>query len=137
MPGIDGMPPMGDVEGYSRRNFLKGAGFVGLSGFLAACQKETDEGSDGVLPRANYDRREQPSPLPIELTNEERGEIDNLARTAAFSILERIRSKPDYLQVFSPEACVMLHMSDDRYEFKVDQNAAFFSQSSTAQPKAV
>lgn len=26
------------------------------------------------------------------------------------------------MQVFSPEACVMLHMSDDRYEFKVDQN---------------
>lgn len=121
MPGIDGMPPMGDVGEYSRKEFLKGIGLVGLSVFLAACRKETDEGSDGVLLRANYDRRE-PSPLSIELTDEERGEIDGLARMAAASIFERIKNKPNHLQVFSPEACVMLHMSDDRYEFKVDQN---------------
>lgn len=121
MPGIDGMPPTEDVGEYSRKEFLKGIGLVGLSVFLAACRKETDEGSDGVLPRANYDRRE-PSPLSIELTDEERGEIDGLARMAAASIFERIKNKPNHLQVFSPEACVMLHMSDDRYEFKVDQN---------------
>lgn len=121
MPGIDGMPPTEDVGEYSRKEFLKGIGLVGLSVFLAACRKETDEGSDGVLPRANYGRRE-PSPLSIELTDEERGEIDGLARMAAASIFERIKNKPNHLQVFSPEACVMLHMSDDRYEFKVDQN---------------
>ena len=47
MPGIDGMPPMGDVGGCSRRNFLKGAGLVVLSGaLLAACQKGTDEGNN-------------------------------------------------------------------------------------------
>lgn len=121
MPGIDGMPPMGYVGECSRRDFLKGAGVVGLSGLLAACQGRADKGSDGNPRSADYGRRE-PSPLSIELTDEERGEIDSLARIAAFSILERIRSKPDYLQVFSPEACVMLHLSDDRYEFKVDQN---------------
>lgn len=121
MPGIDGMPPMGDVGGCSRRNFLKGAGFVGLSGFLAACQRQADKGSDGMPRSADYGRRE-PSPLSIELTDEERGEIDSLARMAAASIFERIKNKPNHLQVFSPEACVMLHMSDDRYEFKVDQN---------------
>ena len=122
MPGIDGMPPMEDVGGCSRRNFLKGAGFVVLSGaLLAACQKGTDEGNDGVPPRANYDHKEPP-PLPIELTNEERSEIDSLARMAAISIFERIRGKANHLQEFFPGACVMLHMSDDRYEFKVDQN---------------
>jgi|GEM_PF-6355137 hypothetical protein len=121
MPGIDGMPPMGDVGGCSRRNFLKGAGFVGLSGFLAACQRQADKGSDGMPRSADYGRRE-PSPLSIELTDEERGEIDSLARMAAASIFERIKNKPNHLQVFSPEACVMLHVSDDRYEFKVDQN---------------
>lgn len=123
MPGIDGMPPMEDVGGCSRRNFLEGARFVGLSVFLAACQEQADKGNDGTLRSADYGRRE-PSPLSIELTDEERGEIDSLARMAAFSILERIRSKPDYLQVFSPEACVMLHVSDDRYELKAYQNVA-------------
>lgn len=121
MPGIDGMPPMGDVGGCSRRNFLKGAGFVGLSGFLAACQRQADKGNDGMPRSADYGRRE-PSPLSIELTDEERGEIDSLARMAAASIFERIKNKPNHLQVFSPEACVMLHMSDDRYRFEVDQN---------------
>ena len=43
---------------------------------------------------------------------------------AAASIFERIKNKPNHLQVFSPEACVMLHMSDDRYEFKAYQNVA-------------
>ena len=119
---IDKNPLGKDIGRCSRGDFLKGAGLVVLSGtLLAACQKETDEGSDGVLPRANYGRRE-PSPLSIELTDEERGEIDSLARMAAASIFERIKNKPNHLQLFSPEACVMLHMSDDRYEFKVDQN---------------
>ena len=122
MPGIDGMPPMGDVGGCSRRNFLKGAGLVVLSGaLLAACQRQADKGSDGMPRSADYGRRE-PSSLSIELTDEERGEIDGLARMAAASIFERIKNKPNHLQVFSPEACVMLHMSDDRYEFEVDQN---------------
>ena len=121
MPGIDGMPPMEDVGGCSRRNFLKGAGFVGLSGFLAACQEQANKGSDGMPRSADYGRREPP-PLPIELTNEERSEIDSLARMAAISIFERIRGKANHLQEFFPGACVMLHLSDDRYEFKVDQN---------------
>lgn len=121
MPGIDGMPPMEDVGRCSRGGFLKGAGLVGLSGFLAACQRQADKGNDGMPRPADHGRRE-PSPLSIELTDEERGEIDSLARMAAASIFERIKNKPNHLQVFSPEACVMLHMSDDRYEFKVDQN---------------
>ena len=74
MPGIDGMPPMGDVGGCSRKDFLKGAGFVGLSGFLAACHRQANKGSDGMPRSADYGRRE-PSPLSIELTDEERGEI--------------------------------------------------------------
>ena len=41
---------------------------------------------------------------------------------AAISIFERIRGKANHLQEFFPGACVMLHLSDDRYEFKVDQN---------------
>lgn len=122
MPGIDGMPPMEDVGRCSRGDFLKGAGLVVLSGaLLAACQRQADKGSDGMPRSADYGRRE-PSPLSIELTDEERGEIDSLARMAAASIFERIKNKPNHLQVFSPEACVMLHMSDDRYEFEVDQN---------------
>ena len=121
---IDKNPLGKDIGRCSRGDFLKGAGLVVLSGtLLAACQKETDEGSDGVLPRANYGRRE-PSPLSIELTDEERGEIDSLARMAAASIFERIKNKPNHLQLFSPEACVMLHMSDDIYEFKVYQNVS-------------
>ena len=123
MPGIDGMPPMEDVGGYSRRNFLEGARFVGLSVFLAACQEQADKGNDGMPRSADYGRRE-PSPLSIELTDEERGEIDSLARMAATSIFERIKNKPDYLQVFSPEACVMLYVSDDRYELKAYRNVA-------------
>lgn len=43
---------------------------------------------------------------------------------AAASIFERIKNKPNHLQVFSPEACVMLHMSDDRYELKAYRNVA-------------
>lgn len=120
---IDKSPLDKDTGRCSRRNFLRGGvGLVVLSGtLLAACQKGTDEGNDGVPPRANYDHKEPP-PLPIELTNEERSEIDSLARMAAASIFERIKNKPNHLQVFSPEACVMLYMSDDRYEFEVDQN---------------
>lgn len=41
---------------------------------------------------------------------------------AAASIFERIRGKANHLQEFFPGACVMLHMSDDRYRFEVDQN---------------
>ena len=118
---IDKNPLDKDIGRCSRRNFLKGAGFVGLSGFLAACHRQADKGSDGMPRSADYGRRE-PSPLSIELTDEERGEIDSLARMAAASIFERIKNKPNHLQVFSPEACVMLHMSDDRYEFKAHQN---------------
>ena len=120
---IDKNPLDKDIGRCSRRNFLKGAGFVGLSGFLAACHRQANKGSDGMPRSADYGRRE-PSPLSIELTDEERGEIDSLARMAAASIFERIKNKPNYLQVFSPEACVMLHVSDDRYELKAYQNVA-------------
>lgn len=121
MPGIDGMPPMGDVGGCSRKDFLKGAGLVGLSGLLAACQRRADKGSDGNPRSADYGRRE-PSPISIELTDEERNEIDNLARTAASNILEHIEGGTNHLQKFFPEACSMLYMSDGRYEFKVQQS---------------
>ena len=92
MLNIDKSPLDKDTGRCSRRNFLRGgAGLVVLSGtLLAACQKGTDEGNDDVPPRANYDHKEPP-PLPIELTNEERSEIDSLARMAAISIFERIR----------------------------------------------
>lgn len=118
---IDKNPLDKDIGRCSRRNFLKGAGFVGLSGFLAACHRQANKGSDGMPRSADYGRRE-PSPLSIELTDEERGEIDSLARMAAISIFERIRGKANHLQEFFPGACVMLHMSDDRYKFEVDQN---------------
>lgn len=122
MLNIDKSPLDKDTGRCSRGDFLKGAGLVVLSGaLLAACQKGTDEGNDGVPPRANYDHKEPP-PLPIELTNEERSEIDSLARMAAISIFERIRGKANHLQEFFPGACVMLHLSDDRYRFEVDQN---------------
>lgn len=70
MLNIDKSPLDKETGRCSRGDFLKGAGLVVLSGaLLAACQKETDEGNDGVPPRANYDYKEPP-PLPIELTNE-------------------------------------------------------------------
>ena len=119
---IDKIPSGEHAEGSSRRKFLKNAGLAVLAGAvgatLAACDNPI---SNDTARRADYGRRE-PSPLSIELTDEERGEIDSLARMAAASIFERIKNKPNHLQVFSPEACVMLHMSDDRYEFEVDQN---------------
>lgn len=99
---------------------MKNAGLAVLAGAvgatLAACDNPI---SNDTARRADYGPQE---PSSIELTDEERSEIDNLARTAASNILEHIEGGANHLQKFFPEACAMLYMSDDRYEFKVDQN---------------
>lgn len=117
---IDKIPSGGHTGGISRRKFLENAGLAVLAGAvgatLAACDNPT---SNDTARRADYGPQE---PSSIELTDEERNEIDNLARTAASNILEHIEGGANHLQKFFPEACSMLYMSDDRYEFNVQQS---------------
>lgn len=117
---IDKIPSGEHAERSSRRKFLENAGLAVLAGAvgatLAACDNPI---SNDTARRADYGPQE---PSSIELTDEERNEIDNLARTAASNILEHIEGGANHLQKFFPEACAMLYMSDDRYEFKVQQS---------------
>ena len=119
---IDKIPSGGHAEGISRRKFLENAGLAVLAGAVGATLAACDNpNSNDTARRADYGPQTQ-EPSSIELTDEERNEIDNLARTAASNILEHIEGGANHLQKFFPEACSMLYMSDDRYELKVQQS---------------